>query len=163
LVTHKMSGGCRGPVQVKCSVLTAGRSLPVFLRRRTASAGIKVARCGLAPFFRIWAIRVQISFIVLPDERVALALIRSRSQARTGGGGQVSVHFVAFIDRRVPNAQRHLLRSAQWCQRRVQRRIQLSDIDLLPGVLVVADEVPAARSTEHLGVLDTGWQDALVA
>jgi hypothetical protein len=38
------------------------------------------------------------------------------------GGGQVSVHFVALIDRRVLNAQRHLFRGAQWGRRRVQRR-----------------------------------------
>ena len=45
----------------------------------------------------------------------------------------------------------------------MQRGGKLPDIDFLPWILVVTDEVAAARPTEHLGVLDTGRQDALVA
>jgi hypothetical protein len=68
---------------------------------------------------------------------------------------KASIHFVAFIDRCVLNAQRHLLRGAQRGRRRVQRRRQLPDIDLLPRVLVVAHEVTASRTTKYLGVLGT--------
>jgi hypothetical protein len=71
--------------------------------------------------------------------------------------------FLTPADRRAPGARRHLLRRARRGRRRTHRRGQLPGIDLRPGALVVADEIPAARPAEHLDVLDAGRQHTAVA